>query len=123
LKLILNDVSRLRRWLRCKPKSDGFRRNNGDWRVCWDIIDEMPANEKEIPNVNVFKVGNNERFRFEDEPEPSMLAEEDLEMEFRYEDTDVEMLGTDEEEEEEEMVENLHPKLRGVVMGSVKVEP
>lgn len=48
INLILNDVSRLRRWLRCKLKSDGFRRNNADWRVCWDIIDEVPGNEKEI---------------------------------------------------------------------------
>lgn len=122
IKLVLADVSRLRRWLRCNLKSDGFRRSDADWAVCWDIINETPGDEKQIPRVSAFKTEKNgtKLFRFQDEPELSIDAEQDPASEVEDEEREDEaMTGTTEHELEEE----LHPKLRGAVTGPVKVEP
>jgi hypothetical protein len=123
---VLSDVSRLRRWLRCKFKSDGFRRNDADWKVCWDII-EPGAHDKEIPRVSVFKESKtNQPFVFEDEPELFLPHEGNPESVVQNsEDVDVLMAGSKEVEEDEgedRWEENLHPKLRGVVTGPVVVE-
>ena len=75
MKLILKDVSRLRRWLRCYINPDGFRRSDTDWLFCWQILNE---DETEIPAESGFPdKKTKKRFHFVEEPQLGMEDDEE----------------------------------------------
>jgi hypothetical protein len=76
MKLILKDVSRLRRWLRCYIRNDGFRRTDYDWGLCWQILND---DETEIPAESAFfkNTKTEEKFHFVEEPQLGMEDDEE----------------------------------------------
>ena len=111
---ILMHVSWLRRWLRSKINPSGFRREQGHWKHCWDIV------TLRVMKNGTVDVGKSrfmpDKFKFAPEPELDIVGEGDTESETDGEDTDVEMETIKEREEitaDDELGEVLDPRLRG----------
>ena len=109
------DISRLRRWLRCKLSHDGFRRNDANWSQCWHIITIDKTDEEldiYIPRESVFKK-DGENFVFQPEPELVLPLYGDFNSS-SFEDVDVEMARATEGAAEDKWAGLLDPRLPGV---------
>ena len=76
--VILQDISRLRRWLRSHLNPAGYRRNNKDWQECWYIINR-DRDDKDL----VLEIPDRSRFKDPEKGGPFVFAAEPkLEIEY-----------------------------------------